>query len=325
MMRPRPSFTAIKRCFSTINPSNKGFVKIVDVSPRDGLQNEKKPVSTETKLKLIDKLTQANVPSIECTAFVSPKWVPQMADAKQVLPAVLSKYAGNGKSYPILVPNVKGLERALATGAPVEEIAIFGAASESFSQKNTNTSVKEGLKTLQEVADFAHSKDIKVRGYLSTVIACPYDGPTDPARVAELAKVYIDTLGCYELSLGDTIGVGTPETIKNMLEAVIQTVPVSKLAIHPHDTYGQGVANVLQAVQMGIRVVDSSVGGLGGCPYAKGATGNVSTEDVVYALHQSGYDTGIDLNYLSAIGEWISSEIGRPNGSRAGKAIVSKL
>lgn len=317
--------TANKQYSSLAYSDKKPFIKIVDVSPRDGLQNEKTPVPTATKLKLIDKLTQANVPSIECTAFVSPKWVPQMADSKEVLPTVLSKYAGNGKSYPVLVPNVNGLERALATGAPVSEIAIFGAASDGFSRKNTNKSVEESLVTLKEVADLAHSKGIKVRGYLSTVIACPYDGLTDPTKVAELAEVYLNTLGCYELSLGDTIGVGTPKTIETMLAAVLKKVPVSKIAIHAHDTYGQGVANVLKAVEMGVSVVDSSVGGLGGCPYAKGATGNVATEDVVYALHECGYDTGIDLSYISAIGQWISNELNRPNASRAGKAIVSKL
>lgn len=319
----KPSTGILPRRFLTT--SSDKFVKIVDVSPRDGLQNEKIQVPTSVKLELIDRLTKANIPSIEATAFVSPKWVPQMADAKEILPIILSKYGGNGKSYPVLVPNAKGLERALATGANIQEIAIFGAASEGFSKKNTNASVDEGFTMLKEVADLAHSKGISVRGYLSTVIGCPYDGPTDPKKVAELAQRYIEHLGCYELSLGDTIGVGTTQSVEAMLTEVFQKVSPSKLAIHAHDTYGQGVANVLKAVDMGIRVVDSSVGGLGGCPYAKGATGNVSTEDVVYALHNCGYETGVDLEYLATVGDWISSEIGRSNGSRAGKAIVAKL
>lgn len=304
---------------------SSNFVRIVDVSPRDGLQNEKALVSTALKLELIDRLTKANVQTIEATAFVSPKWVPQMADAKEILSTVLNKYKGNGKSYPVLVPNVKGLERAMASaGTQVGEIAIFGAASEGFSKKNTNCSIEQGLESFKDVISLAQHNGIKVRGYLSTIIACPYDGPTDPVKVADLAKRYID-MGCYELSLGDTIGVGTPATIEKMLTEVLKKVPAEKLAIHAHDTYGQGVANVLKAVEMGIRVVDSSVGGLGGCPYAKGASGNVSTEDVVYALEGLGYETGIDLEWLSGTGDWITTQIGRPNGSKAGKAIAAKL
>lgn len=247
-----------------------------------------------------------------------------MADAKDILPAVLKKYKGNGKSYPVLVPNVKGLERAMACGEQVGEIAIFGAASEGFSRKNTSCSIEEGLESFKDVISIAQKNNIKIRGYLSSVIACPYDGATDPFKVAELAKRYID-MGCYEISLGDTIGVGTPASIERMLNEVLKKVPAEKLAIHAHDTYGQGVANVVKAVEMGIRVVDSSVGGLGGCPYARGASGNVSTEDVVYALHGLGYETGIDLEWLSTIGNWLTNEIQRPNGSKAGKAIASKL
>ncbi|VVT57287.1 uncharacterized protein SAPINGB_P005643 [Magnusiomyces paraingens] len=310
------------RPFSSIS---QNFVKIVDVSPRDGLQNESTIVPTSVKLELIDRLTKANIPSIEITSFVSPKWVPQMADAKDILRFVSSKYEGNGTSYPILIPNTKGLERALETGIAIKEIAIFGAASEGFSKKNTNTSVNEGIRILKEVADLAHSNGIKVRGYLSTVIGCPYDGPTDPKKVADLSQRYLEEIGCYELSLGDTIGVGTVKTTEKMLMEVFKKVAPSKIAIHAHDTYGQGVANVLKAVEMGVRVVDASVGGLGGCPYAQGATGNVSTEDIVYSLHNSGYQTGIDLDFLSKTGEWISTTIGRSNGSRAGKAIASKL
>lgn len=257
-----------------------------------------------------------------------------MADAKEVMAAVLQKYNGNGTSYPILVPNVKGLERALKcaqesntnnnTKMAIGEIAIFGAASEGFSQKNTNCSVEAGLASFEPLIALAKANNIQVRGYLSTVIACPYDGPTDPTKVADLAKRYID-MGCYELSLGDTIGVGTPATIEKLLTEVLKKVPAEKLAIHAHDTYGQGVANVIKALEMGVRVVDSSVGGLGGCPYAIGASGNVSTEDVVYALHGLGYETGIDLEWLSGTGDWITAQMGRPNGSKAGKAIASKL
>lgn len=321
----RVTGSAIKasRFYST--PSN--FVKIVDVSPRDGLQNEPRPVSSEIKLELIDRLVKANVPAVEVTAFVSPKWVPQMADASDVLSQVSQRQASNTKTeFPVLIPNVKGLERAMkASGGFLKEIAIFGAASEGFSKKNTNCSIEEGLNSFRSVIDMAHKNGIKVRGYLSTVVACPYDGPTSPELVAKLAKTYIDDLGCYELSLGDTIGVGTPKTVRDMLSAVLKEVPAEKLAMHAHDTYGSGVANVLTAVEMGIRTVDASVAGLGGCPYAKGASGNVSTEDVVYALHSLGYETGIDLEWLSGTGAWVTAQMERANGSKAGKAIAAKL
>ncbi|KAA8910197.1 hypothetical protein TRICI_004215 [Trichomonascus ciferrii] len=315
-----------RRCLSSSAASN--FVRIVDVSPRDGLQNEKAQVPSEVKLELIDRLTDCGVQTIEATSFVSPKWVPQMGDAKDLYPQVLAKYSGNGRSYPVLTPNAKGLEGALAAaeraGRPLEEVAIFGAASEGFSKKNTNRSVDESFKAFQEVVEQAKKSNVRVRAYLSTVIGCPYDGATDPQLVARLTQRFLE-MGCYEVSLGDTIGVGTPSTIERMLSEVMKSIPADKLAIHAHDTYGQGVANVLQAVNMGIRVVDSCVGGLGGCPFANGATGNVSTEDVVYALHGLGYQTGIDLNKLSYTGEWICSKINKPNGSKAGKAIITKL
>ncbi|CAN6639168.1 hypothetical protein TRVA0_017S01552 [Trichomonascus vanleenenianus] len=304
------------------------FVRIVDVSPRDGLQNEKAMVSTETKLELIDRLTDAGLKTIEVTSFVSPKWVPQMGDAKELYPQVLKKYSGNGVTYPVLTPNLKGLQGALESakqaGKPLEEVAIFGAASEGFSMKNTNRTIDQGFEAFQQVVDEARKHNTRVRAYLSTVIACPYDGFMDPKRVAELAKRYLD-MGCYEVSLGDTIGVGTPSHVEALLEQVFKHIPTEKVAYHAHDTYGQGVANILKAVEMGVRVVDSCVGGLGGCPYAKGATGNVSTEDVVYALHGMGYETGIDMDKLSSIGEWISKELNRANGSRAGKAHFTKM
>lgn len=318
--------STIARRANSSTASSK-FVKIVDVSPRDGLQNEPKPISTQTKLDLIDRLVKANIPSVEVTAFVSPKWVPQMADASDVLTQVATRYRDKtATEFPVLVPNVKGLERAIKSGDGfLKEIAIFGASSEGFSKKNTNCTIQEGLDSFRAVVEFAHKHGIKVRGYLSTVVACPYDGPTAPETVAKLAKKYIDELGCYELSLGDTIGVGTPKTIQDMLRAVLTEVPANKLAIHAHDTYGQGVANVLAAVEMGVRTVDASVAGLGGCPYAKGASGNVSTEDVVYALEGMGYETGIDLEWLSGTGRWITDIMGKENGSKAGKAIASKL
>lgn len=315
------------RYFRTSN-RRSNFVKIVEVSPRDGLQNEKNAVSSETKLTLIDRLTDTGIKVIEATSFVSAKWVPQMGDAKVIYPLILKKYAHNGVCYPVLTPNIKGFEAALVSskesGEELEEVAIFGAASEGFSKKNTNRSIEEGFKVFQAVVNAAKQNNTRVRAYLSTVIACPYDGPTNPSVVAKLAERYLE-MGCYEVSLGDTIGVGTPKSISTMLKEVVKAVPSEKLAIHAHDTYGQGVANVVRAIEMGIRIVDSSVGGLGGCPYAKGATGNVSTEDVVYSLHGLGMNTGINLEQLSLVGEWISAAIDRPNGSKTGKAIVAKM
>lgn len=303
-------------------------MRIVDVSPRDGLQNEPGVVPTDTKLELIDRLTNCGLKTVEVTSFVSPKWVPQMGDHSKLYPVVLKKYHGNGVSYPVLTPNIKGLQGALEAAASVGEkmgeIAVFGAASEGFSHKNTNRSIADGFEAFKKVTELAQSHNIPVRGYLSTVIGCPYDGPTKPANVAKYAEKFLE-IGCYEVSLGDTIGVGTPASIKAMLQEVLKSVPVEKLAIHAHDTYGQGVANVVQAVDMGIRVVDASVAGLGGCPYAKGASGNVSTEDVVYALHGLGYQTGIDLEQLSKTGDWISKQLGRANASKAGRALVAKL
>lgn len=316
----------LARCYATSGTSN--FIRIVDVSPRDGLQNEKVLVSTEKKLQLIDRLTKCGLKTIESTAFVSPKWVPQMADASEIYSAVVSKYKDNGVSYPVLVPNVKGLQTAIDSaakvGEKVKEVAIFGAASEGFSQKNTNRSIEQGYEVFKQVIDMANEHGIRVRGYLSTVIGCPYDGPTKPRLVAELSERLLE-LGCYEVSLGDTIGVGTPKTIESMVKEVIKSVPVEKLAIHAHDTYGQGVANVVKAVELGITVVDSSTAGLGGCPYANGASGNVSSEDVIYALHGLGFDTGINMELLCTTGQWISDQLGRPNGSKAGRAIIAKL
>lgn len=313
----------MRRTLARLHQHSNAFVRIVEVSPRDGLQNERHIPSTETKTSLIDRLVATGLQTVEVTSFVSPKWVPAMADNEAILKYCHLTHGSTAVDFPVLTPNARGMEKALELGA--KEVAIFAAASDGFAKKNTNCTVDESFERFEEVLKLARNAGhpVKVRGYLSTVIGCPYDGPTEPARVAELAQRLVD-LGCYEVSLGDTIGVGTPGTIEMMLDQVLRRVPEDMLAIHAHDTYGQGVANVMKAVDMGIRVVDASVAGLGGCPYAKGATGNVATEDVVYALHGSGYDTGVNLDLLADTGEWISKELNRSNGSRAGRAIWQK-
>ena len=295
-----------------------GFVKIVEMGPRDGLQNEKAQVPTEVKVELVDRLSATGLTAVEAGAFVSPKWVPQMADTAEVLARITRK---PGVAYPVLVPNEKGLEQALAAG--VEEIAVFGAASESFSRKNINCSIAESLERFAPVCATATAKGLRVRGYVSCVLGCPYEGAVDPGRVAEVAAKLID-LGCYEVSLGDTIGVGTPAKAKAMFRRVAVTVPAGRLALHFHDTYGQAVANILACLDMGAAVVDSSVAGLGGCPYAKGASGNVATEDVLYLLQGLGVETGVDLDEMSRIGEWISARLDRPTGSKVGRALAAK-
>lgn len=292
-------------------------VRIVEVGPRDGLQNEPGVISTDIKLQLIDKLADAGVRYIESASFVSPKWVPQMGDAKEIMTAVKRK---PGVTYAALTPNVKGLETALAAG--VEEVAVFGAASEAFSQKNINCSIAESLERFAPVMALAKANNIKVRGYVSCVLGCPYDGEIAPEKVAEVAKALYD-MGCYEISLGDTVGVGTPHKAKAMIREVAKVVPVEKLAAHFHDTYGQALANIYAVLEEGVAVVDSSVGGLGGCPYAKGASGNVATEDVVYMLQGLGIETGIDLNKLVATGNFITQAIGSTNRSRVGLAMSS--
>ncbi|XP_037357333.1 hydroxymethylglutaryl-CoA lyase, mitochondrial isoform X2 [Talpa occidentalis] len=260
-------------------------VKIVEVGPRDGLQNEKNIVPTPVKIRLIDMLSEAGLPVIEATSFVSPKWVPQMADHVEVLKGI-QKFPGI--NYPVLTPNLKGFQAAVAAGA--KEVAIFGAASELFTKKNINCSVNESLQRFDEVLKAARAAGIPVRGYVSCVLGCPYEGKISPAKVAEVSKKMY-SMGCYEISLGDTIGVGTPGTMKDMLSAVMKEVPLTALAVHCHDTYGQALANTLMALQMGVSVVDASVAGLGGCPYAQGASGNVATEDLVYMLTGLGIDT----------------------------------
>jgi hydroxymethylglutaryl-CoA lyase len=294
-------------------------VFIVDVGPRDGLQAEKELVSTETKIELVDRLTEAGLPSVEAGAFVSPKWVPQMADTAEVLAGITQR---DGTRYPVLVPNEKGLERALASG--VGEIAIFGAASETFSQKNINCSIEESIERFQPVAQKAQDSGIEVRGYISCVLGCPYEGDVALENVVRVARA-LDAIGCYEISLGDTIGVGTPTRARAMVDAVADHVPVDRLALHFHDTYGQALANILSCMEAGVATVDTAVAGLGGCPYAPGASGNVATEDVVYMLQGMGIDTGVDLPALVEAGEFISAALGRAPTSKSAQAIAAKV
>ena len=293
-------------------------VRIVEMGPRDGLQNEPHEVPTDVKVELIERLADAGLPAVEATAFVSPKWVPQMADHTEVLERIRRK---PGVAYPVLTPNLKGFESARAAGAT--EVAIFGAASEAFSRKNINCSIAESLDRFRPIVSESQKYDIKVRGYVSCVLGCPYEGEVKPERVAEVAGALYD-MGCYEISLGDTIGVGTPAKTKLMIDACSERVPVAKLAGHYHDTYGQALANTYASLELGLRTFDASVAGLGGCPYAKGASGNVATEDVVYMLHGLGMRTGIDLDALVGIGAWISQVLGRDYGSKAGKALAAK-
>ncbi|OZJ03014.1 hypothetical protein BZG36_03974 [Bifiguratus adelaidae] len=311
------------RYFSTTPPARSAtalpnFVKIVEVGPRDGLQNEKQLVPTETKVELVNRLGKTGIKVIETTSFVSPKWVPQMGDNKQVMQAI-DRHPDI--SYPVLAPNVRGLDGAIEAGA--EEVAVFIAASEAFSKRNLNCTIKGSMEKASELITKAKANNVRVRGYVSCALGCPFQGHVDPAVVAGLSKDLMD-LGCYEVSIGDTIGVGTPGSWSAVLDETTKVVGVEKLAAHCHDTYGQALANIHRALEHGLRVVDSSVAGLGGCPYAPGATGNVATEDVVYSLHGSGYQTGIDLDKLVSIGHWISAQIGRPNVSRAGKALQLK-
>jgi hydroxymethylglutaryl-CoA lyase len=289
-------------------------VRIVEVGPRDGLQNEAREVPTPVKLELIERLADAGLPAVEATAFVSPKWVPQMADHTEVLERIRRK---PGVAYPVLTPNLKGFEAARAAGAT--EVAIFGAASESFSKKNINCSISESLERFRPVAEAAAKEKILVRGYVSCVLGCPYEGAIDPERVADVAATLYE-MGCYEVSLGDTIGVGTPEKTKRMIEACARRVPIERLAGHYHDTYGQALANIYASLESGVGTFDASVAGLGGCPYAAGASGNVATEDVVYMLNGLGIETGIDLKKLVETGRWICGVLGREPSSKVNKA-----
>ncbi len=294
-------------------------VKLVEVGPRDGLQNEAKPVPTEVKIELIHRLQDAGLPVIQATSFVSPKWVPQMADNAQVMAGIKKK---PGVQYPVLVPNRKGLDAAMAAGCT--EAVIFGAATEAFSKKNTNCTIAEGIARFSEVAAVALANGLKVRGDMSVCLGCPYEGEVDPQAVVRLAREF-EQLGCYEFTIADTIGTATPGKTRAAIEAVAKYISVDRLAIHVHDTYGQAIGNIYAALECGISTFDSSVAGLGGCPYAKGATGNVATEDVLYLLDGLGIETGVDMQKLIAAGDYICGVLGRPTFSRAAKAIAAKM
>lgn len=293
------------------------FVTMVEVGPRDGLQNEKTEISTSIKIELIERLANCGMPVVETGSFVSPKWVPQMADTEAVM-AGLNFLPGT--RYPVLVPNMIGFERALESG--VKEIAVFTAASESFSQRNTNCSIDESIDRLTPVIQLSIDSGINVRAYVSCVLGCPYEGDIIINDVSNICTHLIE-LGCNEVSLGDTIGIGTPAAANALIRAVSSEIPVGQLAVHFHDTYGQALANILACLDAGIRTIDASVSGLGGCPYANGATGNVASEDVVYMLHGLGLETGIDLAELARTGDWISKQLQRPNNSKAGLALTN--
>ncbi len=293
-------------------------VRIVEVGPRDGLQNEATVVPTAVKVELIERLAAAGLPAVEAGAFVSPKWVPQMADTAEVLAALTRR---SGTAYPVLVPNLRGLERALACG--VGEIAVFGAASESFSRRNINCSIAESLARFRPVCAQALDAGLRVRGYVSCVLGCPYEGAVPPGRVAEVAATLIE-MGCYEVSLGDTIGVGTAGAARTLVRRVAEAVPPARLAVHFHDTYGQALANLLACLEEGIATVDASVAGLGGCPYAKGASGNLATEDLLYLLDGLGLESGVDFDAVVAAGRFISDHLGRAPVSKVSRALAGR-
>lgn len=290
-------------------------VRIVEVGPRDGLQNEKQSIPTAAKIQLIENLVDAGLDYIEAGSFVNPKWVPQMADSGEVFSGITRK---PGVTYAALTPNLQGYERALAVGA--NEVAIFAAASEAFSQKNINCSIAESITRFEALISAAKQQKIPVRGYISCVLGCPHSGEVNPQTVADIAKELF-AMGCYEISLGDTIGVGTAGQTKNLIETVARDIPINKIAAHMHDTYGQALANIYAALEMGVSVIDSSVAGLGGCPYAVGATGNVATEDVVYLLNGLGIEHGVNLGKLIHAGNTISNIIGKPTNSKVAKAM----
>jgi hydroxymethylglutaryl-CoA lyase len=292
-------------------------VKIVEVGPRDGLQTEPQPVSTAVKIELIERLADAGLPVIEATAFVSSKWVPQMADNAQVMEGIRRK---PGVTYPVLVPNRKGLDAAIAAGA--DEVVVFGAATESFSRRNTNCSIDEGLARFSEVCAEALERGLRVRGDISVCLGCPYEGEVAPEAVVRVARA-LDAMGCYEITIADTIGTGTAGSTRRVVEAVAEHIALSRLAGHFHDTYGQAVANVYAALECGVATFDSSVAGLGGCPYAKGATGNVSTEDVLFMLNGLGIETGVHMDKLIDAGDFICRQLGKTTNSRVARALAA--
>jgi hydroxymethylglutaryl-CoA lyase len=289
-------------------------VKVVEVGPRDGLQNEAAPVPAAVKIGLVDRLSDAGLPAIEAASFVSPRWVPQLADGAEVLARIRRR---RGTSYAALVPNLRGLEAAAAAG--VDEVAVFTAASESFARRNVNASIAETLARFAEVAGAARRRGLRLRGYVSCALGCPYEGAVAPGAVAEVAARLVD-LGCEEVSLGDTVGVGTPRAAAAVVDAVAARVGLGRIAVHFHDTYGQALANVLAALERGVATVDAAVGGLGGCPYAPGASGNLATEDLVYMLDGAGVETGVDLDAVLAAGRFIAEQLGRPPGSKVAQA-----
>jgi hydroxymethylglutaryl-CoA lyase len=298
-------------------------VRIVEVGPRDGLQNEKQIVPAAVKIELIERLVAAGLAAIEVTSFVAAAWVPQMRDNDEVLRAVLANPQQKpGVAYPVLTPNLKGFYAAAEAGA--REVAIFGAASETFSQKNINCSIAESLKRFEAVVEAAKTLGIKVRGYVSCAVACPYEGALDPEKTAWLAST-LYAMGCYEISLGDTIGAGVPVSIQRMICACAKDIPIANLAGHYHDTYGMAIANIYASLELGMAVFDSAVAGLGGCPYAAGASGNVATEDLVYLLHGLGIETGIEMDELLAAGQFIVHRLGRESGSKAARALLARV
>lgn len=293
------------------------FVRIVEVGPRDGLQNEANPIASADKIALINQLSATGLRTIEATSFVSPRWVPQLADAAEVFAGITRQ---PGIAYPVLVPNLQGYARAHAAGA--QEVAVFTAASETFNRTNTNAGIDESIERFRPILAQAAQDGVRVRGYVSTVLGCPYQGEVKVADVVNVAE-RLYRLGCYEISLGDTIGVGTPAKARQMLAAVAGSIPLQALAVHFHDTYGQALANIAACLEQGVRVVDAAVSGAGGCPYAKGASGNVASEDVVYLLHGLGMPTGIDLPALARTGRWLAQLLGRETGSKVGKALAA--
>ena len=294
------------------------FVKIVEVSPRDGLQNEKTMISTAIKVELINRLSQAGFKNVEATSFVSPKWTPQMADAAEVMAQITRR---PGTIYSVLTPNIKGFEAAL--DARADEVVIFGAASEAFSQKNINCSIAESIDRFEPVAAAALAAGLRLRAALSCALGCPYQGEVPIADVLRVAKRFAE-MGCHEIDIADTIGVGTPTRVREVMQAVTDVVDPSRISGHFHDTYGQSLANILASMEVGISIFHTSVSGLGGCPYAKGATGNVATEDVLFMLNGMGIETGIDFDAVVEIGQWMSGQLNRAGGSRAGNAINAK-
>ena len=291
-------------------------VRIVEVGPRDGLQNEKATIATADKIALVDRLSATGLQAIEATSFVSPKWVPQLADAAEVFAGITRR---PGVRYPVLVPNEQGYERAREAGA--QDIAVFTAASEAFNRRNINASIDESLERFAPVMERARADGVSVRGYVSTVLGCPYQGAVPLADVVRVSRS-LHAMGCHEISLGDTIGVGTPGMARAMVRAVAGEVPVAALAVHFHDTWGQALANVLACLEEGVSVVDAAVSGTGGCPYARGASGNLATEDVVYMLHGLGIETGVDLDALADTGRWLAGLLGRETGSKVARALA---